>query len=348
MQRFEAPPLAVYPASGGVDLLAPRQQRTAVSAAGAVAPDRAALLPALASGRVRAAHIGAAEPEAVVLVMQNGSLFGIPAAHLTFDAASSGEAAAALPAGDQCKAPGSMQTARQLAEHGDSSAVLPFHSEQRQRPGPRGDVAQCKPVGGEDVDGHCAATLRGVYRVRRSGVGTLLLLPPAANDSSPAKGPATPELASWLVLLTSLGLGAAVSVVVVAWALRGWGAAVATAQRDPAAVATATQADAVEAAAPSSKSRRRAGKRQPQQMSNRVRGLMQQVALEPQHATLAQPRAAASGASAAVNHGQQPAEWQGVGSLPSTPALAAGLTDPAIQTPEAKDGAILVGRMRVG
>ncbi|KAL4433623.1 hypothetical protein ABPG75_000064 [Micractinium tetrahymenae] len=346
---FDAPPVAAYAAgSGRIDLLAPEQQQRAAvqGSAGPVAPAYGALLPPTAGST------GSRASDAVVLVSQNGSVFGIPAAHLTFDAARDGAAAAlvAAGAGEQCQEP-EQQLEEPSGDEGKALALLP-------QPSPVPSVsgqgaAQCKPAE-QDV---CSASPLGVYPVQQTGSSSLLLLPPGANASAAAaqnerqQGGGQGSRRSWLVLLVGIGFGATASgaVLYVAMRQRQQAAveAAAALQKQLAARPDGSAAVTLDGSAGGKVRRRRpiVSGRQGQQMSNRLKGLMQQAVLEVPSPTVA--------ASAGV---QQQSRQQSVqhqnGQLddtqPSSAAVAAGLADPSMQRRQVKDGVILVGRMRVG
>lgn len=366
-QRFDAPPLAAYTAaSGKIDLLAPeQQQRAAVQGApSALAPAYAALLPQSpgigSSSRRRSTAPGS---EAVVLVEQNGSVFGIPATRLTFEATPGGDAAAVAAAGEQCQVPAVERLVREQelqgtihgSQDGKGSALAVLPQPAQLVPGEQ-QAKQCKPA--DDV---CSAASLGVYAVLEHGSRGLLLLPAGSNESAAGsedqhmQGRSSTRQLSWLVLLAGIGVGAATSAAVLVVILRR--------QQEPAPAqagvkpvpvqngSTASAAAVVDSSA-GGKSRRRTGasSKKQQQMSNRLKGIMHQAAQEGDVA----PVTAASDA-VIQQQNQQPPQWekhrpdadQGDDTLPSSAAVAAGLTDPAMRRREVKDGVILIGRMRV-
>lgn len=313
----------------------------------------AALLPTPADASVGPGS--GAESDAVVLVAQKGSLFGIPAAHLTFEAASAEKGAGAA-GGGQCQMPDATEQQlvreRQIMDSAQDGALELFHQHQRRQSADGGQLIQhaslqCKPMAFDS--GYCASTVLGVHVVQRYSASSLLLLPSSANGS--AAVPLTQRqleekrLGSWVVLLAGTALGATASVIVVAWTLRRQAATTQQQQQSVIVAAPSSQSTAIQAGTPSSKGRRKGGnsKRQPhhQQLSNHVKGLMQQAALLD---VKGQQAPSVGGLTASLHEPQL--GHQEDDSLPSSSAMADGLTNPAIQARQVKDGVILVGRMR--
>ena len=353
--RFEAPPVAAYATSSGkVDLLAPSQQQQ----------QRAAMQPALLpAGRGGSAGSSGSGSDAVVLVAQNGSLYGIPAAHLTFEASSGTGTAVVVAAGkqgEQCQIPVVDRLVRQQQPQGSSSpgSALALLHEQQQRlregvedssdPG-----SQCQPAD----SGYCAAATLGVYAVEQQGSSTLLLLlPPALNESTVATQQEQPRSSgSWLMLLVATGFGASISAVALVVMRRKAtvAAAAAVSQQQLAAAQSAAANGSSGAAAAGAgdlgtggKGRRKgsngsSSRKQPQQMSNRLKGLMHQAASEEAEAAQRAPPTAPAATQ------QQQQAGRGDDSAPSTAALEAGYMDPAVRRRQVKDGVTLVGRMQV-
>jgi hypothetical protein len=355
--NFEAPPVAAYVTSSGrVDLLAPSQQQQQRAAM------QPALLPAGRGGSVGSSGSGT---DAVVLVAQNGSLYGIPAAHLTFEASSGTDTAVVVAAGkqaEQCQIPVVDRLVRQqqLQDSSSPGSALALLHEQQQRVQDRGEdstdpASQCQPAD----SGYCAAATLGVYAVEQQGSSSLLLLlPSAVNESTVATQQEQPSSSgSWLMLVVATGFGASISAValIVVWRKAAVVAAAAVSQQQLAAAQTAAangSSGAVAAGAAGDpgtggKGRRKgsnngssSSRKQPQQMSNRFKGLMHQAASE-------EAEAAQRVIPAAPTAIQQQQARRGDDSVPSTAALEAGYTDPAVRRRQVKDGVTLVGRMQV-
>jgi len=378
--------------SGKIDLLAQGQrQRAAVQAAsGAVAPAYAALLPqptGSSAGRGSGERDSqAAGRDAVVLVAQNGSVFGIPAAHLTFEAAADGSAVAVVAGGEQCHVPAVERLVREQRQldagssgghdAGSALAVLPQGEQMqgKQKDGQQAQQAQqaqqCKPVD----EGVCTAASLGVYPVQRHGISGLLLLPPGANgtaaESIQQQGQAadSSSRAGWLQIIAGAGFGAAASTVMLVLVVRQQRKRLAASepQAGSSAASSSTAAGAAQHSSINGKGRRRGGStgKKTQQMSNRLKGIMQQVASEgstPPPAVSPTPAAAAGAGQlgerqfqAEQQSNQQPLQppqqhrQNGQDELPSSEAVVAGLSDPAMRRRQVKDGVIHVGRMQVG
>lgn len=343
--------MAAYAAgSGRIDMLAPEQQQRAAGhgGLGAVGSAYGALLPH------KGDTAGSSSSDAVVLVSQNGSIFGVPTARLTFDAARDGAAAVvAAGSGDQCQVPREQRLDEDGSNNGRALALL-------LQPSPplagsvHGSAMQCKPAE-QDV---CSASHLGVYPVQHTCSSSLLLLPPGANESAleaaqqqQQQGGMRSLRRSWLVLLAGVGFGATASAGVLYVAMRNRqqaaGKAATVLQQHVAARADGSATVSLDASTGGKGRRRRpaVSGRQGQQMSNRLKGLMQQAASDmPVHA-VAFPEGAQQ-----QSHRQHPMVQQNRRldeTLPSSAAVAAGLTDPSMRRREVKDGVILVGRMRV-
>ncbi|KAI3434469.1 hypothetical protein D9Q98_002546 [Chlorella vulgaris] len=337
LHYFDAPPLAAYLATSRVNLLGV-QLAEAPTPSSAVAPAYA-LPPALGS------RSSVPDNDAMVLVTQNGSLFGIPAAHLTFDAAGSGGPAAAAAAAGQCEMPEAERVVRaqQLGDGSERGAVQVFRQEQLQDDEGWLGSTQCKPAAD-----YCAAPTLVLHAVQKHGAHSIMQLPAMADNTPAAVAPqqqqATIRLADWLLLLGGTALGGTVVAVVVSWTLRNRSAAVQQPALEPIANLQPSGVDA--AAAPSSsKGRPKArNKRGGQQMSNRVKGIMLAAAAQEGSDEAMPPPAAAPVVPSAAP------EWEQLDddSLPNSMAVAAGLTNLAIRAREVKDGVILIGRLRVG
>lgn len=332
--------MAAYAAgSSRIDLLAPEQQRRAgmQGGLGGAGPAYGALLP---HNRPSAGS----SSDAVILVSQNGSMFGVPAAHLTFDAARDGAAAAVVAsgAGEQCQAPPEQHLGEGSGDDDKALALLPQPSPPAGGLGQ--DVAtQCKPA---ELD-VCSASHLGVYPVQQTGSSSLLVLPRGANGTAPVgvkaqqRGGFHSMRRSWLILLAGVGFGATASAGVLYIAMRkskqAAGEAVTVVQQHATPRADGSATVTPDASAGGKGRRRRPGVsgRQGHQMSNRLKGLMHQAALDvPVHA----PSPPEGGLH------QKP---QMDDTLPSSVAVATGLTDPNMRRREIKDGVILVGRMKV-
>ena len=268
----------------------------------------------------------------VALVAQNGSVFGIPAAFLTLDAAWYGSTALAVVPADQCRVAGSPGSDMLLSDV----------------------VAQCRSSG---EDGICAATMLGLYQITQQPHGgeLLLQLPPSANESSLRAAPhgqasSGAAMKPWLVLLAAAACGAALSAVllVVFWQQ----AAVAKHQGMPMPDSESISLDdRGSGAAVNGRARRRSGgggsssgaaRKQPH-LSNRMRGIMRQPELEIGGAAGQQSEA---GRTLLAGDRAQKGVREDDG-LPSTAAVAAGFTDTAMRQRRVKDGVIMVGHMRV-
>lgn len=349
--HFDAPPVAAYTAgSGRIDLLAPEQLQHAAVQGGSepVAPAYGARLPH------KAGCAGSSSSDVVILVSQNGSVFGISAAHLTLDAANNGAAAAVVAAGEQCQMPPGQLLDQSSSDKSRAVALLA----QASTPAAgleQGRATQCKPAG-QDM---CSARPLHVYPVQHVGRSSLLLLPPRANESIPATARSQQQAGvqdaqrSWLVLLVGMGFGAAASATVLCISMSrrqlAAGKSMAVLQRTLAACGDGNAAVTVDASAAGKGRRRRPGinGRQGQQMSNRLRGLMQQVALDASVNAASdpdgvQPQQQPEMQQIVLRHHRQVDDTQ-----PSSAAVAAGLADPSMRRRMVKDGVILVGRMQV-
>ena len=348
--------------SGAVDLLAPSQQQQ----------QRAAMQPALLpAGRGGSAGSSGSGSDAVVLVAQNGSLYGIPAAHLTFEASSGTGTAVVVAAGkqgEQCQIPivDRLVRQQQLQDSSSPGSALALLHEQQQRLR-EGDEDRGSDTGSlcQPADSaYCAAATLGIYAVEQQGSSSLLLLlPPALNESTGAtqKEQGSAGGGSWLMLVVATGFGASVSAVALVVMRRKAAGAAAAGQQRLAAVQSATAngtagGAGVAAGDPGAggKGRRKgsngssssssSSRKQQQQMSNRLKGIMHQAASEEAEAAQRVPPAAPA---ASQQQQQQQQAGRGDDSAPSTAALEAGYSNPAVRRREVKDGVTLVGRMQV-
>ena len=377
--RFDAPPVAAFAAgSERIDLLAQGQQRRGAvrPAAGAVAPAYGALLPpkGKAGGSGTDSGGGAVGSDAVVLVSQNGSVFGIPASHLTFEAAGDGSALAVAEDGEQCQVPTVERQAqgqpqqrhsRGVGDAASALALLPHHPQAKQQPPGGPGARQCRPA----EDDVCSAAPLGVYPLQQPGSRTALLLLPAgrtaAVDEAARQHPQARSggQRSWLVLLAGVGAGAATSALVLvfmrrrkdaAHLMQAQAAAAAAAGSNGITSAAAAAAASFDAGGASRGRRRGSSTKKQQPMSNRLKGIVQQAAVEAPPAAASQAAQQQTQQQAQQQQQQQQAQQQQQqqpldDSLPSDAALAAGLTDPAMRRRQmTEDGVIAVGRLRVG
>ena len=248
------------------------------------------------SGRTAAA-------DAVVLVAQNGSLFGIPAAQLTFEAATDSTMTAALAAGQQCQVPPVDQLVQEQQLHGRDvigharALVAVPGPGQQGNDGAQSTSQQCKPAHAEP--GVCAVATLGLYVVQPSS-NRVLLLPPSANEAAAQREQQQQGSTGsyvglgWLAMLVvGAALGAGIAAALLpsgVWqktALAATAAAASTAangQHQPSNTGKMDGAGLTAEAAVSSKGRRRGGnggkKQQQHPMSNRLKGLVQQMAVE--------------------------------------------------------------------
>jgi hypothetical protein len=309
----------------------------------------------------------ALDTEAVVLVEQNGSVFGIPAAHVTFDVASLAEAGAAAAAHAQCRAVEASAQRLPLPAAGESEGKslqrvhLPA-AVQQQGLLEEQAAGQCRPPGKDSADRMCAAAMLGVHAVQPRSPGGLLLLPPAPSESDARPEEQQQQGSSWQWVVLSAALATTTSAMAVAvWVLRRQAAMQMQQQQQRQMDEHQQQqrrqqaaADASSASPASTKGRRRVGangRRSAggQQVSNRLKGIMHQAALEGSQGASGAAEGAQNPSSSAQ---QQQQQHQRIGQEDVQPADgvstdSAGVTSEPQRSQRMPDGAILVGRLKV-
>jgi hypothetical protein len=346
------------------------QAAAAPAPSGAIVPSYAGLLPVprgSGKGTISLADSSSTlDTEAVVLVEQNGSVFGIPAAHVTFDVASLAEAGAAAAAQAQCRMPeaGAQRLPLPAAadEPGDK-ALQPVHlpaAVEQQGLVEAQASGQCRPPGKDSSDGMCAAALLGVHTVQPRSPGGLLLLPPAPSEADARPQEQQQQGSSWQWVVLSAALAFTTSAMAVAmWVLRRQAALQMQQQQQRQMEEQQQQQrrqqaaeDASSASPASTKGRRRAGANGRrsgggQQVSNRLKGLVHQAALEDSGGAGRAAENAANASSTAQQQQQQQQQQHVAQPADGVSTGSAGVTEGPQRSQRTPDGAILVGRLKV-